>query len=380
MPEKKPQELIPCTEKDVLDMMNDTSKLVAQNKAQQLTTMAAANHYSNVLTNDVEFWSWMNSNFSKSGMFSSAERAQDYAASNSDFLRQRMLKGKGYEWDYMQSQRAAPENVLNRYELGDDPIRPGTDLTETNVVNGSSSEYQLKGYTGKTNPDLHNTPGDATVVTNAEKTDFAKNKGYQTETFKDGKTIDSDAERRLEQMKRGEASPHYTLKNVGATMAKAGAVGFAIGVGIESIASYKRWKSGQLSDEEYLKEILKSGGEAGITAGATAGVMIPVSAALTVAGLSSLITIPIAFAVSGVINKIVAPCFGRGEYARILNEAKYYQRLEYAYRDLAASVERARGQYGVFLRRAAEQHRDYQRTRAAGSALDIELKKLYDSI
>ena len=49
---------------------------------------------------------------------------------------------------------------------------------------------------------------------------------------------------------------------------------------------------------EYLAEILKSGGDSGFTAGATAGIMIPVSATITAAGLTSFLTIPVAFVVT----------------------------------------------------------------------------------
>ena len=100
-------------------------------------------------------------------------------------------------------------------------------------------------------------------------------------------------------------------------MVKSGLIACAL-VTIETIASYKLWKSGQLTDSEYLKEIAKAGGDAGLTGFATSGIMIFVSAAITAAGVSNLLTIPIAFVVSAGINKIIAPCFGRGDYKNIL--------------------------------------------------------------
>ena len=40
-------------------------------------------------------------------------------------------------------------------------------------------------------------------------------------------------------------------------------VGCVIGMGTEAVFSYKAWKKGQISDEEYLKEVLKAGGTMG---------------------------------------------------------------------------------------------------------------------
>ena len=45
-------------EKDYLEMIKDTSDLVAQEKAAQLGDLAVAFQSSERLTNDVEFWRW----------------------------------------------------------------------------------------------------------------------------------------------------------------------------------------------------------------------------------------------------------------------------------------------------------------------------------
>ena len=39
------------------------------------------------------------------------------------------------------------------------------------------------------------------------------------------------------------------------------------------------------------------------------------------------------------VNAVVAPCFARGKYRQILNEAKYYQAIESIYDDFTAAVE-----------------------------------------
>ncbi len=159
-----------------------------------------------------------------------------------------------------------------------------------------------------------------------------------------------------------------------------GLFGCVVGMGIETIVSYQAWKSKQLTDEEYVKEIIKAGGDAGITAGATSGIMVPISATITMAGASTLITIPVAIIVSGAINKIVAPCFGRGQYKEILSKAKYYQSLENVYCDLIEDMQEASEQYYNFIEGIEEQNTIYQEIKSYDTELSKKLDTLYHSI
>lgn len=371
------------SQNDIMNMVKETSELAAGKKALQLGEAAIAAQTSNALTNNVEFWKWMNRNYSGSGIFNSAETMNQYIAQGAGkeewLIKQ--LQGKGYEWDWMTAQRGDIKNIFKTYNAGDVANRAASDVTEKNIFTGKSTEYQMKAYTSKSNPDLKNTPKDMTVVTNAEKVDVVKGNGYENvQQFQDSQTIKKNTNDRLEQIKSGKAYTTYNIKNVSVTMAKAGVVGCVIGLGTEAIVSYKSWKSGQLSDDEYLKEILKAGGDAGLTAGTTAGLMVPVSAAITAAGASSLITIPVAFIVGGVVNKVIAPCFGRGQYKQILSNVKYYQSLENVYDDLTDSMQRASEEYYDFVLGISRQNMVHQELKKQSMMMNDDLKHLYDSI
>ena len=108
--------------------------------------------------------------------------------------------------------------------------------------------------------------------------------------------------------------------------------------------------------------------------------MIPVTAAITAAGVSTVVTIPIAIVVGGIVNKVVAPCFGRGEYRKILSQAKYYQNLENVYDNLLISMENASNQYYNFVSSMKNQHKVNNLMKEKSLELNIELKKLYDKI
>jgi hypothetical protein len=293
----------------------------------------------------------------------------------------KQLQGKGFEWDWMNNQRGQAKNIFNTYDAGDVANRAASDVTERNLFTGNAKEYQMKAYTSKTNPNLKNTPKDMTVVTNAEKVDIVKANGYtDVEKFQDAKNVKKSTNERMKQVKEGKAYTSYNFKNIAGTMSKAGLIGCAIGVGTETIVSYKSWKAGKLTNKEYLTEILKAGGDSGVTSAATAGVMIPVSAAITTAGASTLLTIPVAFVIGGAINNIVAPCFGRGKYRKILSQARYYQNLGFMYNDLIESMQHSSEQYYDFVNGIKTQNLIHEELKTKSKTVDEELKKLYDSI
>lgn len=322
-------------------------------------------------------------NYVKSGIFNNAQTIEQYI--NQGLGKEqwiiKQLQGKGYEWDWMTNQRNNVKNIFNVYNAGDVSNKVASDVTKTNILSGKSTEYQMKAYISKTNPNLSNTPKDMTIVTNAEKVAVIKTNKYENvQEFQNINEIQKATNQRLKQIKEGSVQTSYNKKNVTGTMAKAGLIGCVIGIGTEALTSYKTWKQGQLSDEEYIKEILLSGGDAGVTASATAGIMIPISKIITVSGASTLITIPIAFVFGGLVNKIVAPCFSRGKYKKILNKAKYYENLNNVYHDMLNNIEQAYQQYYEFVLNIQKQNEVHQELKKQNAKINNKLQDLYKSI
>lgn len=367
-----------------LEVINDTAKLLANRQARVLETAVSSNAISDNLAGNVEFWSWMNRNYSSAGggMFSSNQAMNDYIKSGSGkaMWMEKQLQGKGYEFDWVQKQRHNPLNIFKKYDLGDVSNQPSIDAVEKNLLTGKESSYQMKAYTSNSNPHLQNTGKDVTVITNAEKVDVVSDNGYAVESFKDNNEIKNDILQRQKSIENGSATPSYTISNVAGTMAKAGLTGCVIGMGTEAVLSYKKMKNGEISEDEYITEVLKSGGETGVTSGVTAGIMIPVNAAITAAGVTSVVGIPIAIAISAGVDKIVAPCFGRGEYKNILGEATYYQSLESMYVPFMKTLEYAADEYKSFADKVTEQDGIYNKIREKDRAVNKALKNLYDSI
>lgn len=387
---KGSQDEITFTEQDCMEMAKDTSNLLVSQKMSQWGTATNANLHSYNLTDNVEFWKWMGRNYEGSGIFNDPQSIANYVnqSPGKEGWMNLQLQGKGYEWDWMSSERSGIKNAFSSFFAGDSPTQPGIDVTKTNLLTGKQTTYQHKAYISKANPNLsHTRPSEATVVTNAEKVANVQEKGFEVQGFKDVEQIKSSTNERLAQAKSGLAQTDYSLQNVGDTMAKAGTAGFVIGATVETMSQYKAWKAGAISDEAYLTEVLKAGGEAGVTGAVTSGLMIPVNVALTAAGVTSLVAFPVSIVLAATVNKVVAPAFGRGKYREYLNEAKYYQSVGLMYKDLVHTMSVSNRHFELFLTEVDKQrgtYESYQEADRALSEIDSQLnqslKNLYDSI
>ena len=115
--------------------------------------------------------------------------------------------------------------------------------------------------------------------------------------------------------------------------------------------------------------------------------MIPVAAKITVLGMTKLINIPASIAISATLNKIVAPAFGKGEYKKILSEAKYYNDVNNAYQDIVKVMLISFNEYENFIEEAVAYEKERiqlseetDNLREKNKNIDSALEKLYSSI
>lgn len=135
---------ITYTDEEFVAMLDDTSQIIAQENTTRLSSMGMAASESGKLTDSVEFWRWMDKNYSNCGHFSSAESIQQYYTSGSAGQQnwaKKVVQGKGYEWDWMSHQRRSFKNLFKTFDAGDVANRPGSDITERNILNGAEKEY-----------------------------------------------------------------------------------------------------------------------------------------------------------------------------------------------------------------------------------------------
>ncbi len=179
------------------------------------------------------------------------------------------------------------------------------------------------------------------------------------------------------QMQNGTFKQQQTMQLVKGTfgqMAKGAAIGGAITATVETVSLYKQYKNGNISGKDYLKEIGKAAGDGAVTGGATAGLMIPVTMGIkAVAGVAvascPLVTIPVSFVIGAAVSKLVAPAFGRGDYKKILGEAKFYQNLMDMNTDLVHALDNSARQLESFFEEYSYQLQEHERLTAENQAL-----------
>lgn len=179
------------------------------------------------------------------------------------------------------------------------------------------------------------------------------------------------------QMQNGTFKQQQTMQLVKGTfgqMAKGAAIGGAITATVETVSLYKQYKNGNISGQDYLKEIGKAAGDGAVTGGATAGLMIPVTMGIkAVAGVAvascPLVTIPVSFAIGAAVSKLVAPAFGRGDYQKILGEVKFYQNLMDMNTDLVHALDNSARQLESFFEEYSYQLQEHERLTAENQAL-----------
>ena len=91
------------TKNDILDFIQDTSKIAANERITDISNGYSAYKGSIDYVKDVEFWKWMNQNYSKSGIFDGSKAIKDYILTHPGKANwmELQLQGKGYEWDFM---------------------------------------------------------------------------------------------------------------------------------------------------------------------------------------------------------------------------------------------------------------------------------------
>lgn len=361
-------------EQEIINILKDISNLYTNIFIENKTEL---------LTNEIEFFKWLKGNYPK--YFTNINKIKE-TLSKEGWIRN--FQGKQYEWSSVTQMRGEIKNIFSEFDLGLNPIQKGIDITEKNIFTGNEiNTYQNKAYYSKDIPNLKNTEKNTIVITNTEKIASIEKKGYKTKEYlnaKEGLKIRND---QIEKINSGKINIEYNLKNTSMTMAKAALIGGVIGIGVETIFSYKKWKKGEITTDEYLKEIIISGGQSSLNATGTTGLMIPVFAKITTKGISKYINFPVAIAISFGLDKIIAPIFKKGNYKEILAEAKYYRNLNNFYKDLAKYIIISNKAFKDFTYETIKQNETYNdleeknlELKKSHKKINEDLKKLYNSI
>ena len=132
---------------DFLDYLLETSKLISDEKQSLLVEGLSAYQNSHQYVNEVEFWKWMHQNYYKKDLFSSPQAIANYISQGSgkaNWLKLQ-LQGKGYEWDWMASEKAKVSNLFSKLLLYAKSTKFNDDIIDTRYKHNKKN-YQIYSY------------------------------------------------------------------------------------------------------------------------------------------------------------------------------------------------------------------------------------------
>lgn len=291
---------------------------------------------------DAEFWRWMSEEVVKRpGLFDSAEAIQRFVLAKphgSEVL----IQGRGMEWDWVRDFNNDPRHVLQSASLGsmaDD--RAGIDAHVRRLF-GSPEQIQMKTAMSDTGAavNLEKYGPDTRVVVNERITEWRRDHPEAIQARGDVRPVEtaySDSElkgatdRRMEQARRGDATPGVTLGGAMEQIGKGALIGAVVSVGAATLLNYSRFERGEISGQEFGDLIVRDAAQGALTGGVVAAVNIPVQMAATALGVGAPVTIPVMLLVGVALSKVVNPIFGKGEYQVALNQLMLTKNLAQAH-------------------------------------------------
>jgi hypothetical protein len=242
------------------------------------------------------------------------------------------MQGKGYEWDYAMNHRHSIRSLWEVVKLD-----PTGNSTAPGFVDSRADALRINRFTGKVDPlqmksDVNvkgkvvdhwveRYPDDTVFVTSKEHSSyFNKNHPHaKHESFKSAKEIASDRDKRVKDLMKGNVE-QITVSSALKQIGKGAIIGSVVRVGIGALTSYKSYKYGHISGEEFRKNLLTDAAHGAISGGAFAACNLIVQKAALALGVGNPVVIPVMIVVGFGLEKLIAPAFGRGEYQEIVNE------------------------------------------------------------
>jgi len=300
------------------------------------TIAAGAKIYSDGLqyVDNSLFWEWITNSYKNSQYLNSAVSIKEFLNLHENQIKgiKNVIQGKGMEWDVF---REYHPQLININSLPIDTNAPAADITSYNPITGLNTDIQLK--TSLVNPSatakgLFNYPNTTKFGVNQSVYDEAIKQGMPKERFV--KIVPDDqirdtSNQRFQEASTGNIEVGINIKSVLNQVGKGALIGAVLSVGISAISNYRNYKTGQLSYDEFAKELLKDGTKGGLMGGSMASINVGVQWSMVKLGLGAgnPIAIPVLIVISHGLKKIIDPMFKDGAYADILNTMELYEDL-----------------------------------------------------
>lgn len=308
---------------------------------QDTATIASASkiYYEGIqYVDNASFWEWITQSYKNSQYIDSAESMKQFINLHGNQLKgiQSLLQGKGLEWDVFRDYRP---HLLDINKLPLNTNAPVSDVSSYNLFSGLSSDIQVKTSLSNANAvakGLFNYPETTKFAVNQSIYDEAVKLGLPKERFI--KVIPDNqlkeiSDKRFQDAASGNVEVGISLEGTLKQVGKGALIGAVFYIGVSAISNYRKYKMGQMSFNDFGKQLLKDGTKGGIMGGSMAAINVGVQWSLVQLGLGAgnPIAIPVMIVISYGLKKIIDPMFKDGKYAEILQNMQYNAELGKGY-------------------------------------------------
>jgi len=323
--------------------------------------------------NEVKFWEWFTENVVKEGKLSDgsklplidstaiAEWINDSMGTGKNKYLLDMFVNRGGEYNYVQAMQNNPFELLkgNTYRLataiedgtqGIDAVRHNLIFGDTTIqikagLSDSFKRVDLSQYIPEPSEQVqerlsgvlhkNSTPVDEVVV-NGKILDWrmsdagrvqieARGDAHPNVTSHpiDDNALTESGKQRFKDAQSGRADPSITLSGSLEQIGQGIVIGAVVSIGVSTLSNYKDYKNGIITPNEYINYIMRDTAQGMTQGGLVAAINIPVQVLAHSINVGAPVTIPVMIAVSGLVNKVVGPMFGKGEYKKTMQNISY---------------------------------------------------------
>lgn len=334
---------------------------------------------------NVEFWKWMKNSYPKvfnEGLSNWLNRHPMYG--------EKLIQGKGLEWDGIRMLNNNPQNQgfrapFSQWKIArlSKEVTGKTDGYIHHVASGSVTPIQAK--TATTDNSIK---GVVRTLKGGKYPDhlIIANKKLAIEARKAGvanpidhisdKQLAKATQERVSLAKSGAVSAGYTITGIAKAIGYGAVIGAVVQASISTFTNYKRWKNGEITDDEFGKEVLKDSAYGATTGGAIAGINVAIQCVAIPAGIGAPITIPVLILVGYGLDKLIAPAFGKGAYKEILQDISLCTDVQEAFVNFVVNSYGCQRYFMDWLRGMGESHKMYKQLEGANKACNDEMKDI----
>jgi len=283
---------------------------------------------------NASFWQWMKNSYPK--MFENG--LQNWMTIHPKSA-EVFFQTKGLEWDVFEKYHPNFIDINELSKATNDRIK---DLSSFNPISDHTTLIQVKaplsesGIRTEAHKLFTHYPPEVKFVVTQSVYDEAIKQGMKPERFVQvvpDESVRTATQQRYEAASQGNIDVGVTVNGILKEVGKGAVIGSVLYVSVSAFTNYKKYKSGNLSFDEFAELLAKDGAKGGIMGGSMAAINVGVQYAATALGVGSPVTIPVMLVISIGLKKIIDPMFGDGKYAGILRSMKYYTSLQSAWHD-----------------------------------------------